>query len=383
MEGHNSPFWKDGRNVIFKENAIQPGAGHRLLMPRFTGTPITGLKATIVSGVPTLFLGSGTKLYAWDETNGATEEGTGFTDGARWVFARWGNWVVATNNVEAVQIWKGTSFANLTGPAFTRARVLFPFKNFLIAANTSIGSDHVTWCDTDDIEDWTATASNAAGDYTIRGLNGPLMCGLTHKDRGWLLSEDQLHRVEYIGTPFTFSIKKSLDGIGAVGPYAVTSTGDLLYGFGPEGIWRSDGFSKDYIDTPSCHRFIYNQLNNVAVENVVVWHDAAQESISFYFPANDATFPNLGAEYNYSNGTWSFTTLAWAVAEGKTTFDFAILGNQLGDIYYQDPLLHPTGADKASTGVMPFRLVKAQGNFPFGHGKFGAGIFGGYVKIYG
>lgn len=382
VSGLNAPFWKDGRNVVFTEGSVQPASGFLLLVPRFQGNPIAGLKATMISDKPTLFFGAGTKLYKWTEDiDTPAEVGTGFTDGKFWVFSRWGNWMLATNNTEAPQIYKGTSFAQLGGIDFNTCLGIFNHKTFAIAYNTDADDGEIAWSDSDDPETWVGTASNMAGDAFTRDLNGPLLCGLSHRNNAFILSNDRMFIMRYVGPPFIFQVEKALDGIGAVGPYSVVSAGDIMYGFSQDGIWRSDGFSKEFLDSPMVHDFVYDQVNKEALRTVVAWHDVAQETITFYFPTGTQKLPSASVMYHYRNGAWSIGNTPWTAAQGRTSFDFPILGNALGDIFFQDPKLQPAGTS-AKHGKLPF-TEDHFGLLGCGAGGVGHHGFGGEVDTYG
>lgn len=111
------PLWFEGQNVMFTERSAQPMPGQAVLIPATEPLATRFVLETVVSGVRTVFFGTRTKLYKWDEVSGTiTTLASGF-NADYWTAFRWGSWTVMApwpNGV--VQVWKpAPSIADLGG----------------------------------------------------------------------------------------------------------------------------------------------------------------------------------------------------------------------------------------------------------------------------
>jgi len=320
-------IWRDGRNVLFRELGPQKQLGRTNLVALGGAGVVRGMGALQdSSGTQRLFLGDEDTLYMWDTStltaiktglSGATNE-TSTAPATAWSIERFGDWAVATNGVDAPQIWKtGSSSSNLSGLTFTRAQIFLKRAQFILAFNTNNGAlpgaISFEWCDEDDPEDWTPTAVNAAGNLTIRDMDGEIKAAVNFGPNIAVAGKDSLYLVPFVGSPVYFAYNPALTGIGAVGKMAMVQAGQLLFGMSRAGIWRSDGVSYDYIDTPDIRADLRAVMDTSQLSKTVAWHDDENDMVMFSIPTTAASGePGITAGYNYKTGAW--TLFDWAVS---------------------------------------------------------------------
>lgn len=280
------------------------------------------------------FAGLNERLFMWantiDSLQGVTvtevSQHTGgayfgsIAEGDSWSFMSWGNWMAATNGQDLPQIYKGTAFADLAGFASGTqagfAKILINRNPFAIAMNLEDYPQDIAWCNADDIENWTPSADNLAGRLTARGLSSEINAACSWGTDVAFFSFDELCSLDFVGAPLVFGITPRVRGIGANGKHAVVSVGQMLYGSGPGGIWRSDGSSYEYIDVGAVRRYIDQRFITTLRQFCHTSHDPANATVWFYFPYDsniiatgtiyspEQHFSYFGVGYNYKHGTW-------------------------------------------------------------------------------
>lgn len=380
LHSRNVPLFIDGYNVLFAENAVQPYPGQHLLFTRQMNEPVRGLLEQNVAGTRTLFTGFLTKIFKYT-TGSPSAVGTSFTTrenqsgltmAGQWSMIPWGTWVIATNGIDQVQVYKNAgSFGNLTGPAFTWAEILVGFKSFVMAFNTSAGGTHIAWCSDDDPEDWTATPTNKAGELYARDLESDIICAVPFSEGISFWGSASMHRVEWIGYPNYFGTFKKAGGIGAASKSAVVSANGLLYGFDAEGPWISDGIGCNRTSNQLIHDYIFDDINKAQLSKMVTWHDVAHAYIVYFYPAADAVENSKSVGFNYETKTWTIPGFGRSAISNTGVFQYPILGSSSGDVLVMenstptttegDPLL--LGADATFTTSF--------GDLGFGQGGFG------------
>ena len=131
-----------------------------------------------------------------------------------WRFANWGEWIIASNGKEPVQVRKGTgSFVTLqedgtTPLPFTYAKLLAKLGPHLVVANTSNAQNEIRWCSDDNIEKWTVLDTNTAGDFVVRDADSGLMAMEPLGSVLALYTREAMWTITYIGAPFVFGVNQ-------------------------------------------------------------------------------------------------------------------------------------------------------------------------------
>ncbi len=388
-----SPFWRDGRNVAFVDMALTSLPGQFSMFDTGTGFSIIGVKATIQDLLQTVYFGTRFDLSKWSLEDGVTElTATPFTgtDEDTWSFARWGNWIVATNGVDPVMVDKNDSmgFVELQNTPFTWAKILYGTDTQLFAMNTSNDPGEICFCDIDDIETWAPLSSNQAGAKIQRNLASPITCAVALGSNIAAYTEFECIIISYIGTPFVYSILPAEKGVGATGKNAVVSVGQLNYGFGKTGIWLSDGTTVQHIDAPAIHKFVYGlgefRVNKEKAHLAVAWHDLRQKAVTFFYPAGTDKVNSIGVTifYNVDPKCWSILDFGRNCVDDTGIFDFAITGAKNGTILQQNVDGVPFQSGANNPGLVDLTNPEATVEWDgYGESGYGDGDFGGGLLI--
>jgi hypothetical protein len=208
----------------------------------------------------------------------------------------WGDWTVATNNKDKPKIRKGsgTGFVDIAGNInFTRCLQFIRRSPYLLALNTSDGPTWVKWCSDDNLEDWVITPSNTAGDFTIRDIPGAIKGGCGLGDSVLIYGQESITICTYVGPPFIFSFTTTIHGVGIFGPKAVCEVNRLNYGLGPQGAFKTDGYSYQLLGDDRFRIWLKKVLDTTKWHFVTVFHNEFTNSIEFRFPCKDGTWAAL------------------------------------------------------------------------------------------
>ena len=339
------PLWELGENVKFSATGPKKIKGWSSPIATGTGsTPVRGISQNL-GGTQQLFWGDQTTLYFWNTVSVSTP-GTGFTGiedatviapATQWSFAPFGSWMLATNGVDLPQVYKGASFAALdVDSQFTTAEIFIARGPHIIAMNTSVNGKEFVWCDTGDVEDWLATASNAAGSLIIREAQSDIVAGAPLGESVMAYTKEDSYRISYVGSPNTFGYKPAATGIGAVSKHSVISVGRQNFGWGREGLWVTDGVSARYIDE-SVRDYLNDNVNFSQISKVCGYHDEENKAVVWYYQSTSSTNDvDRGISYNYEDGTWALLSYGRTSVAERNVFDYPLSADASGEIFYDN-----------------------------------------------
>lgn len=325
----DAPLWRTGQNVVFREGGVQKQAGSTHVLTISGSGVIRGMNALQdSSGTQRLFFGDQANAFMWDGSTVSTIA-TGFTGqqdetsnnaATSFSFARFGDFMLLTNGKDAPKVWKtGATASSFPSLPFSTAEIFLTLGPHCLAFNTNNGSLNgaisYEWSDEDDSDDWTPTATNAAGNQQIRGIDGEIIAAVNFGSDIVVAGKDSTFLVSYAGAPFYFPYRPLLRGIGACGKHAMVQANRYLYGMSKAGIWQTDGSGYRYIDTPAIRQLITDEIDTSQLTKVVAWHDDEFSMVNFSIPTTAASGEvgkTLG--YNYANQTWTVATYARSAA---------------------------------------------------------------------
>lgn len=208
----------------------------------------------------------------------------------------WGDWTVATNNIDKPKVRKGSGvgFVDLGGDInFTRCLQFIRRSPYLMALNTSDGPTWVRWCSADDIEKWVVKPENTAGDFTIRDIPGAIKGGCSLGDAILIYGQESVTVCTYIGTPYIFSFVTTIHGIGIFGPKSVCEVNRKNYGIGPQGPFVTDGYNYTLLGDDRFRIWLKNNLDANKPHAITVFHNEFTDSVEFRFQKKDGKWAAL------------------------------------------------------------------------------------------
>jgi len=321
-------LWEDGRGVLFIDRTLQPMPGQIPLVS--VGVPVNA-----VSGAGDfIFLGTDKSVLSYSLITAelADRSPLGDTSVGDWSFQPFGTWMLAAHGGK-LWIWKprddneyildgeGNPTEDLN-PAYwpystfrevsdftdrgKAVKFLLKCKNFLVA----VCDDSILWSDDDDPETWTPEQGNMAGDLFIRDVQGSLIGGIALEDFMLLCTQKDVVKVPYISRPYIFGYKKMFEGAGLWTSRSICAANGSIFGFGPNGLWVSDGNGINFIDKERIGSTVDEKLDINRSTGCFCGAWNILQHIFFFVPIISETNDQvLCFGFNMDNSTW--TMLDW------------------------------------------------------------------------
>jgi hypothetical protein len=186
----------------------------------------------------------------------------------------------------------------------------------ILGTETTIGSPSSTqdkmfirFSDQEDISDYTPTSINTAG--TFRLDSGVKIVGAAKaKDYILILTDTSAYVMQFVGTPFTFSIRQVGSNCGAIGQHAIKYVNGAVWWMGQAGgFFVYDGTVKalpclveDFVFT--------NKGNNLGInynsgEIVYAGLNHLYSEINWFYPKSGSEKVDRVVSYNYEENVWT------------------------------------------------------------------------------
>ena len=202
---------------------------------------------------------------------------------------------------------------------------------FHLGTETTIGDTStqdkmfIRFSDQEDITDYQPTSINTAGTFRID--NGTQIIGATKgKDYIMIHTNTAAYVTQFVGPPFTFSIRQVGANCGLIGQHSSAFVDGAVYWMSDEGgFFVYDGTVKKL----PClvEDFVFQTtgdnlgINRNAGEQVCAVHNSLFSEISWYYPKSGSDTVDRVVTYNYAEGTWVTGTLARTSGADASIYD--------------------------------------------------------------
>jgi hypothetical protein len=273
------------------------------------------------------FVAKNTDIYQLDGGTFTSRKGslTG-TNTDYWTFTQFGNYVIASNGVDAPQYYlmgTSTNFANLsaiasdgTPPTF---RVSGVIRDFLVTGNQSSNQNRVQWSGINDITTWTA-GSKLADSQDLPGSGGEIVA-ITSGELGYVFRQNQIVRMDFVGGATTFRFSVVSPNRGAVYGKTVCQDNRRVFFYADDGFFEINGDTIKAIGAEKVNRFFDLDLNKAFSDRICAAVDPFNQLALWLYPSASNTTNTTGVcdrliIYNYA-------TEKWSLAEANASFIFS------------------------------------------------------------
>ena len=133
------------------------------------------------------------------------------TNSDYFTFTQFGNYVIASNGVDAPQYYlmgTSTNFANLSSIASSGSvptfRVSGVVRDFLVTGNQPTNQNRIQWSGINDISTWQ-TGNKQADLQDLPGSDGEIV-HITSGEIGYVFRQNQIIRMDYVGGATVFRL---------------------------------------------------------------------------------------------------------------------------------------------------------------------------------
>ena len=267
-------------------------------------------------------------------------------DPGSWSLDNFGEQLIATIKDGKTFVWN----AGLTNPLERRAVVMAgaPTASRLtitsdrdrhvvhFGTETTIGNTNtqdpmfIRFSDQENYNVYEPTSVNTAGTFRLDTGN-KIVAVLSGKDYNLILTDQAAYTMQFVGPPFTFSIRQVGSNCGCIGQHAAIYADGQVFWMGTAGgFFKFDGTVKllpslieDFVFTTAGDNIGVNYTSN---EIIYASHNSLFNEIIWFYPSgkplNDPSVQNdRAAVYNYVENTWATMTLSRSTYSDASTYD--------------------------------------------------------------
>jgi len=305
------------------------------------GTITTNPYVVIGPVISTFGFGWGAGLWGRSTWNTPRTTSNTDIDAGSWSLDNFGEKLIATIKNGSTFEWDPNAGAGVN----TRATIIAgnPTKTVLtrvsdrdrhlihFGTETTIGTPatqdpmFIRFSDQEDIDIYEPTSTNTAG--TFRLDNGSrIVTAIKGKDYTLVLTDQAAYTMQFVGPPFTFSIRQVGSNCGCIGQHAAVFVNGAVFWMGDSGnFFVFDGTVKTL--PCSVEDFIFTTqgdslgINFTQGDTVFAGHNSLYTEINWFYSKANSNQIDRVVTYNYEEQAWSTGTLARTAYEDAVVFN--------------------------------------------------------------
>jgi hypothetical protein len=202
---------------------------------------------------------------------------------------------------------------------------------FLMGTETTIGTPSkqnrmfIRFSNQEDINTYTPTATNTAGTFLLDQGN-EIVTAVQGKDYVLVLTDQAAYVIQFVGPPFTFSLRQVGSNCGCLGQHAAVYAQGAVYWMGfAGGFFMYDGTVKQL---PSLvEDFVFTTqggapgINYDANQITYGYHNSLYNEVGWFYAADASQQINKNVVYNFLEQSWTTGTLARTSYNDAQTYD--------------------------------------------------------------
>jgi len=308
-----------------------------------TATTFTGCVrgANGTTAASHLTLATVTNATSWQDWGEESSVTTVSLDPGSWSLDNFGQILVATVKNGKTYTWDPSVAASLTVRATVvsgaptksimtivsdRDRHLFAMGTEATIGNTATFDPMlIRFSNQEDISTWTPKVTNTAGTFRLDTGN-TIIGAIQGKDYLLVLTDQAAYTIQFVGPPFTFSIRQVGTNCGCLGQHAMIFAQGAVFwmGFGG-GFFAFDGTVKQI---PSLvEDFVFTTdgsnlgINYDANQISYAYHNSLYNEVGWNYAQYGSAQVDRNVVYNFVENTWAVGSLARTSYQDSITYD--------------------------------------------------------------
>ena len=243
-------------------------------------------------------------------------------DSGKWSLDNWGEDLLAQQLNGGLYYWD-TSVGTGT-PATSTTVSAAPTKSLFtivsgtdrhvvcFGTETTIGSTgtqdnmFIRWCDQEDVNDWTPTATNTAGSQRL--TDGSSLTS-AKRSRGAVLvwSDTAMYQMQLVGAPFTFGFSQLGANCGAVGLNSTIDVNGTSFWMGKDSFFMFDGSVQKL--RCAVEDYVFKDISEGSQRDTFAANNGEFNEVTWFYPSSGSTVIDRCVTYNYADQVWYIGTL--------------------------------------------------------------------------
>jgi hypothetical protein len=296
--------------------------------------------------IQTYGYGWGTGTWSRGTWGSATTSSTVILDPGTWSLDNFGQQLIATVKDGKTFTWNPGVSNPLTvratvmagAPTASRLTITSDRDRHVVhfGTETTIGDSttqdpmFIRFSDQENYNVYQPTSVNTAGTFRLDTGN-KIVAAVSGKDYNLILTDQAAYTMQFVGPPFTFSIRQVGSNCGCIGQHStVYADGKVFWMGAGGGFFVFDGTVKllpslveDFVFTTTGSNVGINYSSN---EIIYGSHNSLFNEIIWFYPSgtplgNPAVQNNRAVVYNYVENTWSVMSLSRSSYADASTYD--------------------------------------------------------------
>jgi len=251
-----------------------------------------------------------------------------------WSLDNWGEDLVAAPRNGGIYYWDssqgtGTRAYLVTATPSQNTQILVsPEDRHLLAfgcpdAITSVVNPlYIRWCSQENINDWTASATNTAGDKVLSGASKIVAARRT---RGQILiwTDENLYSMQQVGPPYTFGFQLIGTNCGTLGQNAIAEVAGRTFWMADERFMMYDGAAARPIKCDVL-RYVFEALDRTQLDKIYCGSNTSYNEVIWFYPTTTGEIDRY-VIYDYMQDVWSIGSMvrtAW-IDQGINSYPIA------------------------------------------------------------
>jgi hypothetical protein len=232
-------------------------------------------------------------------------------------------WNAGASNARSIRAsTTTTNFQTTNNPTSSRLtqvsdrdRHLFHFgTETTIGDTTTVDPLFIRFSNQEDLNTYAPTAVNTAGSFRLDKGN-KIVGAVSGKDYTLVLTDSSAYVIQFVGPPFTFSVKQVGTNCGLIGQHALSySDGIVFWMSGEGGFFAYDGTVKSL----PClvEDFVFNTdgdnlgINFNSSDVIYAEHNTLYSEVNWFYPKSGSDQIDRVVTYNYAEQVWTTGSLA-------------------------------------------------------------------------
>lgn len=282
----------------------------------FSGKKKNGDIFTVIGDANTLYQLDGVELTDISETVSGGNYDCPSDD--QWRFVQFDTRIIGVNindDIQSIDVESDTEFSkHVSSTLEPTAKYIAVIGEFPVIAYTKESSTlypkRVRWPSINDATDFDESTTNQSDHQDL--LDGGDITGLVgNKEYGVVVTEDSLHRMDYVGGSIIFDFSKIEGSKGSQIPATVIGFGrDVCY-YSPEGFMRYNGVESMPIGTEKLDAFFAADLDFTNKNRITTAVDPERKIAIWAYPGagNVGGRPNKALLYRWDINRWGYAEI--------------------------------------------------------------------------
>jgi hypothetical protein len=207
----------------------------------------------------------------------------------------------------------------------------------------------VRWSSQEDYNEWVPSINNTSGEQQV-GDGSKIVGALDSRNQTLIWTDNALHGMIYVGTPFIFSFQQLGTNCGLLGPHAGIEADGTAFWMSNKNFFMYNGQLR-ILPIPISN-YVFNDINFYYTDKVFCGFNKEFTEVTWLYPSSSSTECDRYVSFNLSQECWTYGTAFWTTWEDKKLYQNILTTGSDSYLYDNEPAGVYTGDGVAITSYL-------------------------------